>query len=146
MRGEGWSAAEIVQAYHDPHRPVEPGLRWSKTPAAIAPVWWEKPERMAAFARRTGVGLRVSALLPRPGRLYRHEQPQTLPGNKGPPTTPTAAVILTLLSPVMLVQLRMDNTTVHHLSGIQPHHLLVCNALGIDHAWYEVPSHQENSA
>ena len=59
---------------------------------------------------------------------------------------PTAAVVLTLFSPVMLVQLRMDNTTGHHIYGVQPHHLLVCDALGIDHAWYEVPNRQENSA
>src|SRR5262249_40195390 len=49
-------------------------------------------------------------------------------------------------SPVLLVQLRMDNTTGHHRSGVQPHHLLVCDALGSDHAWYEVPSQQEQSA
>jgi hypothetical protein len=34
-------------------------LRWSKNPAAISPVWREKPERMAALARLTGVGLLV---------------------------------------------------------------------------------------
>jgi hypothetical protein len=47
---------------------------------------------------------------------------------------------------VMLVQLRIDNTTAQHIYGVQPHHLLVCNAIGIDDAWYELPSNQENSA
>jgi hypothetical protein len=42
--------------------------------------------------------------------------------------------------------LRMDTTTVHHRDGVQPHHLLVCDALGIDHVWYESPRDQENSA
>jgi len=27
-----------------------------------------------------------------------------------------------------LVQLRMDNTTVQHIYGVQPHHLMVCDA------------------
>jgi transposase len=139
------SDAEILQAYHDQHSTVEPGFRWIKNPAAIAPVWLEKPERIAALAMLTVVGLLVYALIQRQVRLSLHEQPLALPGNKGPTTTPTAAVGLTLFSPVMLVQLRMDHATVHHIYGVQPHHLLVCEALGIDHAWYEVPSHQENS-
>jgi hypothetical protein len=26
------------------------------------------------------------------------------------------------------------------IAGVQPHHLLICDALGLDHAWYEAPS------
>jgi len=59
---------------------------------------------------------------------------------------PTAAVILTLLSPVRLGQWRMDHPTVPPIAGVQPHHRLVGNALGIAHAWDAVPSHQENRA
>jgi len=57
--GEVWSDAEILRAYHDQHRTVEPGCRWLKNPAAIAPLWLEHPERMAALAMRTVVGLLV---------------------------------------------------------------------------------------
>jgi hypothetical protein len=46
----------------------------------------------------------------------------------------------------MLVQLMLGQTTVHHIYGVQPHHLMVCDALGLDRAWYAVPSNQENSA
>ena len=52
----------------------------------------------------TVVGVLVYALIPRQVRLSVHDQQQSLPGNKGLTTTPTAAVILTLFSPVMLVQ------------------------------------------
>jgi hypothetical protein len=45
---EGCSDADLLQAYHDQHTPVAPGFRWSKHPAAIAPVWLEKPARIAA--------------------------------------------------------------------------------------------------
>jgi hypothetical protein len=41
---------EILQAYQDQTTTVEPGFRWIKNPAAIAPVWLEKPERIAALA------------------------------------------------------------------------------------------------
>src|SRR5215831_17485992 len=40
--------AEMLQAYQEQHITVEPGLRWSKNPAAITPVWLEKAERIAA--------------------------------------------------------------------------------------------------
>jgi len=39
---------DILQAYQDQNTTVEPGFRWIKKPAAIAPVWLEKPERIAA--------------------------------------------------------------------------------------------------
>jgi transposase len=146
VREEVCTDAEILQAYHDQHSTVEPGFRWIKNPAAITPMWLEKPERIAALAMLTVVGLLVYALIQRQVRLYLHEQHQALPGNKGLTTTPTAAVILALFTPVMLVQLKIDNTTVPHIYGLQPHHLLVYDALGVDQAWYASPSNQENSA
>ena len=45
---EAWVDTESLPAYQEQHTTVEPGLRWLKHPAAIAPVWLEKPERMAA--------------------------------------------------------------------------------------------------
>jgi hypothetical protein len=45
---EACSDADLLQAYQDQNTTVEPGLRWSKNPAAIAPVWLEKPARIAA--------------------------------------------------------------------------------------------------
>ena len=94
----------------------------------------------------TVVGLLVYALIQRQVRLYLHDQRQSLPGNKGLTTTPTASVILTLFSPVMLVQLMLDTTQVRHIYGVQSYPLLVCDALGIDRGWYTAPSHQGNSA
>jgi transposase len=51
--------AESLQAYQEQHTTVEPGFRWIKHPAAISPVWREKPERLAALAMLTVVGLLV---------------------------------------------------------------------------------------
>ena len=76
-------------------------------------------------------------------RLYLHTHGQQLPGNKGLTTTPTAAVVLALFTQVALVQLRIDDQEVAQLSGVQPYHLLVCDALGLDASWYTVPSVQK---
>jgi hypothetical protein len=51
------------QAYQAQQSTVEPGFRWIKHPAAISPVWREKPARLAALARLTGVGFLVSAVI-----------------------------------------------------------------------------------
>jgi transposase len=68
--------AEILQAYQGKHATVEPGCRWIKNPAAISPVWLEKPECIAALAMLTVIGLLVSSVIPRQVRLYlrRHDQ------------------------------------------------------------------------
>ena len=57
VSAETCADAEILHAYQDQNTTVEPGLRWIKNPAAISPVWLEKPERIAALAMLTVVGL-----------------------------------------------------------------------------------------
>jgi transposase len=135
---------ELLQAYHEQHTTVEPGFRWIKNPAAITPVWLEKPERIAALAMLTVVGLLVYALLQRQVRLYLRHQNQQLPGNKGPTATPTAAVVFALFAPVMLVQFEADQQPSLQVYGWQAHHLTVCDALGVDYGWYTIASGQNS--
>jgi hypothetical protein len=132
--------AEILQAYQEHHTTVEAGFRWIKNPAAISPVWLEKPERIAALAMLTVLGLLVYSIIPRQVRLYLRTHDQQIPGNKGATATPTATVVLSLFRQVALVQCWIDTQEVVQMAGVQPHHLLVCDALGLDHAWYEGPS------
>src|SRR5215813_4981725 len=93
VRPEEGTETEILQADQDQTTTVEPGFRWIKTPAAIAPVWLEKPERIAALAMLTVIGLLVSSIIQRQVRLYLHTHAQQLPGNKGMTAMPTAAVV-----------------------------------------------------
>jgi hypothetical protein len=132
--------AEMLQAYQEQHTTVEPGFRWLKKPAAIAPVWLEQPERIAALAMLTVVGLLVYSIIQRQVRLYLHTHEQQLPGNKGLTAIPTAAVVLALFSQVALVQLWIEEHEVVQIARVQPHHLLICDALGLDHSWYAAPS------
>jgi transposase len=136
---------EMLQAYQEQHITVEPGFRWIKNPAAISPVWLEKPERIAALAMRTVVGLLVYAVIQRQVRLYLHDHAQQVPGNKGLTATPTAAVVFALFAPVMLVQFAMENATSCQVHGLQDHHLIVCEAVGIDPAWYQGRAAGQNS-
>jgi transposase len=142
---EGCTDAELLQAYQEQHITVEPGFRWIKNPAAISPVWLEKPERIAALAMLTVVGLLVYAVIQRQVRLYLRAHDQQVPGNKGPTATPTAAVVFALFAPVMLVQLVVDNRTSLQGHGVQDHHLMICEAVGIDPAWYRGVATEQNS-
>jgi hypothetical protein len=87
------TATEILQASQEHHTTVDPGLRWSKHPAAISPVWLEKPARIAAWAMLTVVGFLVYSLLQRQGRRSLLTPAQQVPGNTGTTATPTAAVV-----------------------------------------------------
>jgi hypothetical protein len=143
VRAEVCSDAELLQAYQEQHTRVEPGFRWSKPPAAIAPVWLEKPERLAAVAMLTVIGWLVSSLIQRQVRLYLGSQAQQVPGNKGATAPPTAAVVLGLFAQVALVQFWLGEPELVQGYGGHPHHLLLCEALGLDHAWYAAPSAQK---
>jgi len=137
--------AELLQAYQEQHTTVEPGFRWIKNPAAISPVWLEKPERIAALAMLTVVGLLVYTVIQRQVRLYLREHNQHIPGNKGLTALPTAAVVFDLFTPVTLVHFAVDNMPIVHVHGIREDHLLVCEAVGIDQTWYQEVAAGQNS-
>ena len=145
LRPEVCTDAELLQAYQEQNTTVEPGFRWIKNPAAISPVWLEKPERIAALAMLTVVGLLVYAVIQRQVRLSLRDHDQHVPGNKGPTATPTAAVVFALFAPVMLVQFAVENTISRQVHGLQDHHLIVCEAVGIDPAWYQGTATGQNS-
>jgi transposase len=136
---------ELLQTYQEQHITVEPGLRWIKNPAAISPVWLEKPERIAALARLTVVGLLVYAVIQRHVRLYLREPERQIPGNKGLTATPTATVVFALLTPVILVYSTVDNRPSLQVHGVQDYHLLICDAVGIAQAWYQGGTAGQNS-
>jgi hypothetical protein len=96
----------------------------------------EKPERMAALAMLTALGLLVYGLIQRQVRLYLQAHREHVPGNKGPTDTPTATVVLSLFTQVMMVQVQVDRAAVRPVYGWQDHHSMVCDALDIDRSWY----------
>jgi transposase len=145
LRPEVCTDADLLQAYQEQHSTVEPGFRWIKHPAAMSPVWLEKPERIAALAMLTVVGLLGYTVSQRQAQLYLRDHDRHIPGNKGPTTTPTAAVVFALFAPVMLVQFALENMTSLQPHGVQDHHLIVCEAVGIDPLWYQGAATGQNS-
>ena len=78
-------------------------------------------------------------------RLYLRAHDRQIPGNKGPTAVPTAAVVFALLTSVTLVHFAVDNAPILHIHGIQEDHRIVCEAVGIDHAWYQGAPAGQNS-
>ena len=78
-------------------------------------------------------------------RLYLRDHAQHIPGNKGPTAAPTAAVVFALFAPVTLVHFAVDNAPIWQLHGLQDYHRIVCEAVGIDHAWYQGAAAGQNS-
>ena len=140
------SDAEIIKAYRDQTTTVEPGFRWIKNPAAISPVWLEKPERIATLAMLTVVGLLVYGVIQRQGRQSLHQRQASMPGNKGATATPTATVVFESFAPVTLVYLDLDGVSVSQVHGWQAHHQLICEALGGSDTWYEGAANRKNNA
>jgi hypothetical protein len=79
----------------------------------------------------------VYAGIQRQVRRSLHAHDQHVPGKKGPTATPTTAVVFALCTPVMLGQCVLEKAMSCQLQGVQDQHLLVCEALGIDPAWYQ---------
>jgi len=136
LRSEVGTDVERLQAYQEQHITGEPGCRWINNPAAISPVWLENPERMAALAMLTVVGLLGYAVIQRQGRLYLREHERHMPGNTGLTATPTAAVVFALFTPVMLVYSTVDNSPRLQVHGVQDDHRLLCDAVGMAQTWY----------
>jgi transposase len=136
--------AEIVRAYHEQSTTVEPGFRWIKNPAAIAPVWLEKRSRIAALAMLTVVGLLVYSLIQRQVRQYLQQHHQVIPGNKGDTAVPTAAVVFEAFASVTHLQLDLDGVSVSQVHGWRTHHQLICQALELDDLFSDRPADQKN--
>src|SRR5687767_10028438 len=93
----------------------------------------------------TVVGLLVYAVIQRQVRLYLRCHDRHIPGNQVPTATPTSAVVFTLFAPVMLVQFAVDEQRSLQGYGLQDHHRLVCEAVGIDLGWYQIAVPGQNS-
>jgi hypothetical protein len=142
---EAWTDTEGLQAEQEQPTSVAPGLRWSKHPAALSPVWLETPARLAAWAMLTVGGLLVYSSMQRQVRLSLRTQEQQLLGNTGETAPPTAAVVLAVCAQVALVQWWLGAQEVAQVYGLQPYHRLICEALGLASSWYEGPSAHKNS-
>jgi hypothetical protein len=87
----------------------------------------------------------VSAVIQQQVRRYLRDDDRQMPGNKGPTATPTSAVVFTVFAPVMLVPFAVDEQPSLQVHGLQDHHRIVCEAVGIDPGWSQRAATGQNS-
>ena len=68
-------------------------------------------------------------------RLSLRTHDQQIPGNKGLTAAPTTAVVVALFAQGALVPWWREEQESVQLTGVQPSHRLVCDALGLDSSW-----------
>jgi hypothetical protein len=91
----------------------------------------------------TVLGWLVYSVIQRQVRLHLCAHDQQLPGEISTTVPPTAAVVLALFARVAWLQFWIEEREVVQVYGVQPHHLLICDVLGLHHSWYQVPSENE---
>jgi hypothetical protein len=82
-------------------------------------------------------------VLQRHVRLHLLPQDQQVPGNRGAPAMPTAAVVVAFLAQVALVQCWLGEYDIEKIYIIKIHYLMIFEALGLPHSWYATPSAQK---
>lgn len=97
------SDAEILSWYKEQHK-VEQGFHWLKGPAAFAPIFLKKPERILAMGLVFLLALMVYTLIERQIRKGLAECGEKIPGNNKVMTDrPTAAVLFKHFGGISLV-------------------------------------------
>jgi hypothetical protein len=140
----GGTDAALLQASQDQKTPGAPGGRWRQPPAASAPVWLAQPARLAAWALRPVVGLRVSRMRQRQGRVSLRPHAQQRRGHQGLTAPPTAAVGVAVGAHVARLPCALEVQQSEPLSGGQPQPRLLGDALARHPSWYEAPSAHTN--
>jgi hypothetical protein len=59
--------------------------------------------------------------------------------------TPAMLWLNIVLAPVAMARVRVDTTEVSQMYGIHAYPLRACDALGLDHVWYEAPTAHKTS-
>ena len=140
----GGMDAALLQASQDQKTPGAPGGRWHKPPAASAPVWLAQPARLAAWALRPVVGLRVSRMRQRQGRVSLRPHALQRRGHQGLTAPPTAVVGVAVGAHVARLPCALEAQQSEPLSGGQPQPRLLGDALARHPSWYEAPSAHTN--
>ena len=138
---EAWPDERILREYRHQHLVEgQAGFRWFKSTAAVAPVFLNKPERIAALALVFVLALMVRNYIQFTLRDRLVETDCTIPDLKWKPTqSPTTETALRLFQKIMVVDLVesakdpvLRRVRDRQLSGLSDHCRVVLEMLGMD--------------
>lgn len=129
---------EMLTHYKDQSVSVERGFRFLKDPLFFAhSLFLKKPQRLMALLMAMGLALLIYALAERKLRQILRQQNQTLPDQRGKPTsTPTIRWIFQQFEGIDLLLVRHHGHIVfRQVLNLRPIHLQVINLLGPEVAY-----------
>ncbi len=132
LPGTERQAAELLAAYKD-QQGIEGLFRWTKGPAAVAPIFLETEHRIAALGLVYVIALMVNALIQRRIRARLQEAKATIPGNKGRSSQPTSQVLFRLMEGLQsLIVAKPDGEPMTVLLGMTTEQQRALELLGVD--------------
>ncbi len=123
------SEAELFELYHEQDK-VEKTMKWLKGPLRVAPIFLEKPERVAALGVIYVLSLMVNALIQREIRRELAKRGEDIPGNRGVTAKPTTQVVFRLLHGIST--LRRSDTAQVLITNMHEEQLNAFELLGVD--------------
>jgi transposase len=138
------SDVELLQAYKGQQR-VETSFRWAKNPAAIAPIFLEKPTRIAALGFVYLVALLVYTLVERQVRRGLAESGESVGKGARATEKPTAQTVFRLLQGVAAVVLCVGGERKKVVTTLTADQKRIVRLMGFEARVY-APPRQKNSS
>jgi transposase len=130
------SAGEVLRAYKEQHG-VEQNFAFLKDPLIVNSLFLKKPERIEALGTVVLLALLLWRLVERTLRVHVETTGSTLTGwEKKETRKPTAFMMMSKFSAVMVVKVGSQRQLTQPLSAVQQHYLL---ALGVPAAYFTAP-------
>jgi transposase len=125
------SERDILEWYKEQDQ-VEGGFSWLKGPAAFAPIFLKKAQRILAIGVVFLIALMIHTLLERQIRKELAQRQERIPGNNNVATQrPTTAVLFKHFQGVRRVRWEVEGQSRAFIQGFTPLHARILNLLGL---------------
>lgn len=132
------SDAELLRAYKGQHR-VETSFRWAKNPAAIAPIFLEKPTRIAALGFVYLVALLIYTLVERQVRQALAERGEQVGKGARATERPTARTVFRMMRGISCAVLSIGGVIKKQVTTLEEEQDHILELMGFGKDVYDLP-------
>jgi len=119
---------------------VELNFKWTKNPAAVAPIFLNNPDRILALGFVYLVALMVYTLMERQIRKKLKEEGEVIKGNKGKTDNPTGQVLFKNLRGISVAIFSIGNQIYKNTTNLTKMHEKIVSLFGFDMQIYHPPA------
>jgi transposase len=119
---------------------VELNFKWTKNPAAVAPIFLNTPDRILALGFVYLVALMVYTLMERQIRNKLKEEEEVIKGNKGMTYNPTGQVLFKNLRGISVAIFAIGDKIYKNTTNLTEMHKLIVSLFGFDMQIYQQPA------